>query len=142
MIELSDIQRQVVLAMLGQAGLTMLLLLLLPVPRIAAIRAKQVKLDQHGRPVFPKWPTQVADCFNNQFQTPVLFYLLCGLALWLRVETQLFAWLALGYVVLRVGHAAVFITSNVVPVRFLIFMASVVVLLAMLLQVAWPVLGF
>ena len=141
MIELSDIQRQIVLAMLAQATLAGVLLLLLPAPRILAIRAKKVTRDDHGRPIFPKWATQISDCFSNQFQMPVLFYALCLLTLWLHAETQSLAWLAWGFVGLRWAHAAVFVTTNFVPVRFTLFLVSSLVFLSMLLQVARRVLG-
>jgi hypothetical protein len=141
MIELNDIQRQLVLAMLGQMGLTFLILLLLPVPRIIAIRSKQVKRTESGHPIFPKWATQVSDTFNNQFQVPVLFYALVLLALTLRVETSamaLWGWVFLG---LRVAHAAVFLTTNFVPLRFALFLGSAFAVLSILLQIARRVLG-
>ena len=140
MIELSEIQRQLVLAMLSQVALTFVVLLMLPVPRIMALRAGKVTRDAAGHPIFPKWATQVADCFNNQFQVPVLFYVIVILTLWLRVESDQTVWLAWAFVALRVAHAAVFVTTNFVPVRFLLFLVSSVLVLQMGLQVVGPVL--
>lgn len=141
MIELSDIQRQIVLAMLAQAALAGVLLLMLPAPRIAAIRSGKVKRDELGRPIFPKWATQVSDAFSNQFQMPTLFYMVCLLMLWLHAETPLLATMAWVFVGLRWVHAAVFVTTNFVPVRFLVFLVSALVVLSMLLNVARRLLG-
>ncbi|MDP3738271.1 MAG: MAPEG family protein [Hyphomonadaceae bacterium] len=141
MIELSDIQRQIVVAMLAQAALAGVLLLMMPAPRIAALRAGKVKRDDHGRPIFPKWTTQISDAFNNQFQVPTLFYMLCLLILWLHAESPLLAGMAWVFVALRWVHAAVFVTLNVVPIRFAVFLASGLVLLSMLVNVTRRVLG-
>jgi hypothetical protein len=140
-IELSDTQRQIVLAMLAQLALAAALLIMLPIPRILAIRAGKVRRDEHGRPIFPKWATQLSDCFNNQFQVPTLFYVVCILALWLHAETEGLAWAAWAFVVLRWAHAAIFATSNYVPIRFPLFVASGIIFLLMLLQMSRRILG-
>lgn len=142
MIQLSDIDRQLVLAMLAQMTLAFVLLVLLPIGRITAMRAKKVTLDAVDRPIFPKWATQVADCFNNQFQMPVLFYALIVLALTLHATTQAMVWQAWAFVALRWVHASVFVTTNFVPLRFLSFLISCVLVLSIFLQIARPVLGF
>lgn len=141
MIELSDIQRQIVLAMLAQAALAAVLLFMLPAPRIAALRSGKVKRDELGRPIFPKWATQISDAFSNQFQIPTLFYMVCLLTLWLRTETPWFVGMAWAFVALRWVHAAVFATTNFVPIRFAVFLASSLVLLTLLLNTARRVLG-
>jgi hypothetical protein len=140
-IELSDIQRQILLAMLAQAALTAVLLFMLPAPRIAALRSGKVKRDELGRPIFPKWATQISDAFSNQFQMPTLFYMVCLLTLWLRAETPWFVGMAWAFVALRWVHAAVFVTTNFVPIRFAVFLASSLVLLTLLLNTARRVLG-
>ena len=141
MIELSDIQRQIVLAMLAQAALAAALLFMLPAPRIAALRSGKVKRDELGRPIFPKWATQISDAFNNQFQLPTLFYMISLLTLWLRAETPWFVGMAWAFVALRWVHAAVFVTTNFVPIRFAVFLASSLVFLTLLLNTARRVLG-
>jgi hypothetical protein len=140
-IELSDIQRQIVLAMMAQAALAVVLLLMLPAPRIAALRSGKVKRDELGRPIFPKWATQVSDAFNNQFQVPTLFYMVCLLTLWLHAESPWFVGVAWTFVALRWAHAAVFVSTNFVPIRFAVFLASSLVLLTLLLNTARRVLG-
>jgi hypothetical protein len=68
----------------------------------------------------PNWPrrtTQVANCFANQFELPVLFYVLTILAIVTKQADLLFVVLAWIFVLARVGHAAVHTTSNVVRLR-------------------------
>lgn len=138
---LNDIERQLVLATLAQVALAFVVLALLPVPRILAIRAGKVKRDEYGRPTFPKWATQVADCFNNQFQMPVLFYALILLALALHAGIQAMVWEAWAFVALRWAHAAVFLTTNFVPLRFTFFLVSSVLALYIFFQISRQVLG-
>jgi hypothetical protein len=130
-IELSDIQRQIVLAMLAQMGLAFAIVLVLGPARIVAIRRKQVKRSEDGKPIFPKWATQVSDCFSNQFQVPTLFYAVCLLTLWLHAETERTVWLAWIFFALRLAHAAVFMTANIVLIRFGLFLASTFVAISM-----------
>jgi hypothetical protein len=140
-IELTDIQRQIVLAMLAQMGLAFLIVLLLGPARIIAIRRKQVKRSEDGKPIFPKWATQVSDCFINQFQVPTLFYVACLLTLWLHAETERTVWLAWIFFALRLAHAAVFMTVNIIFVRFSLFLASTVVAISMWLPLLLAVVG-
>lgn len=135
MIELTDIQRHIVLAMLAQMGLAFVIVLMLGPARIVAIRRKQVKRSEDGKPIFPKWATQVSDCFINQFQVPTLFYVAGLLTLWLHAETERTVWLAWIFFVLRLAHAAVFMTVNTILVRFSLFLASTVVAISMWLPI-------
>jgi hypothetical protein len=84
-----------------------------------------------GQPGWPERQTQIANCFNNPFQLPVLFYLLVALALFTRKAVLLFVLLSWLFVVLRVAHAWVHVTSNHVPIRFRWYAAGVAVPLAM-----------
>ena len=61
----------------------------------------------------------------------MLFYVLVALALFTRKADLLFVVLAWVFVVLRVAHAWVHVTSNHVPTRFRWYAAGFVVLLAM-----------
>jgi hypothetical protein len=86
-----------------------------------------------------KWPeraTQVANCFRNQFETPVLFYVVTILALITRQADLLFVLLSWVYVVLRYVHAFIHTTTNRVPRRGLVYLASSLVLFGMWLELA------
>ena len=74
---------------------------------------------------------QVANAFQNQFETPVLFYALVALAVLTRKADLLFVVLSWLFVLSRLVHAYVYATTNTLLVRFRIFLAGTLVLLAM-----------
>jgi hypothetical protein len=68
----------------------------------------------------PNWPvraTQFAYSFANQFELPVLFYVLTILAIVTRHADLLFVTLAWIFVVMRALQATVHVTSNNVRIR-------------------------
>ena len=91
----------------------------------------------------PNWPTkatQIGNCFSNQFEIPVLFYLLIALALPLRHADLFIVLMSWVFVVTRFVHAGVFVTSNDVRQRGLVWFAGVLVLLAMWIYFALKIL--
>lgn len=118
--------------------LAQIFLTLLLYGRLAVVKRREIgegnvdlgktALDQSA------WPESVIKINNNlrnQFETPILFYILCIL-LWAMhgVDTAVMS-LAVLYVGFRSAHAFVHTTSNRVPVRFAMFMMSVVMLLGL-----------
>jgi hypothetical protein len=101
------------------------------------VQFKDIALDE---PNWPTKPTQLANCLKNQFEFPVLFYVVVALALPLRLADLLFVLLAWIFVVTRYVHAGIFVTSNNVKNRSLAFFAGVLVLLGMWIELAWKVL--
>ena len=88
----------------------------------------------------PDSARQVADNYNHLMEQPTIFY---ATALALAVVGQgagLNASLAWGYVVLRVIHSLVQATTNVILIRFSIFMLASVVLLALAVRAAMAVI--
>ena len=82
----------------------------------------------------PNWPqraTLFANCFSNQFELPVLFYVLTILAIMTRHADLLFVLLAWIFVALRVLQALVHVTSNDVRLRGGFFGVGAIVLLVM-----------
>jgi hypothetical protein len=68
----------------------------------------------------PNWPvraTQFGYAFANQFELPVLFYVLTILEILTHHADLLFVVLAWIFVVMRISQAAVHVTSNNVRVR-------------------------
>jgi len=68
-------------------------------------------------PNWPKLTTQAANSFSNQFELPVLFYILTILEWVTRQAGVLFVVLAWLFVICRLLQAYVHITSNVVRLR-------------------------
>ncbi|MGY3603817.1 MAPEG family protein [Bradyrhizobium sp. Leo121] len=88
----------------------------------------------------PNRATQLADCYRDQFELPVLFYLLIALALPLRRADLVIVLLAWVFVVTRFAHAGIFVTSSDSAPRSTAWLASALVLFAMWLYFALKLL--
>jgi hypothetical protein len=114
-------------------ALTFGLLVWMGFARFAAVRRGEVRVRDTalGQPNWPPRVQLISNCFHNQFQLPLLFYVLTILALFLRKADLLFVVMAWIFVLLRIVHAAIHVTSNRVGHRFWAFAAGMVVLLLM-----------
>jgi hypothetical protein len=82
----------------------------------------------------PNWPTratQFAYAFSNQFELPVLFYVLTILAIVTRHADLLFVALAWIFVVTRVLQAVIHVTNNNVRLRGAFYGVGAIVLVIM-----------
>ena len=77
-----------------------------------------------------------ADNYNHLMEQPTIFYATALTLAFLGLGAGLNLWLAWTYVALRVIHSLVQATTNVILVRFGIFMLSSLVLLVMALRAA------
>jgi len=123
----------VLLPVFVQVVLTFVLLFWMGGARVAAVSRGAVKVRDIalGQSAWPERETQIANCFHNQLQLPVLFYVLVALALLTRKADLVFVVLSWAFVLLRLLHAFIHVTSNHVPTRFRWFLAGAVVLLLM-----------
>jgi hypothetical protein len=74
---------------------------------------------------------------RNLFEFPLLFYAAAITIIATGKADSVFLVLAWAYVGLRVGHTLVHLTINKVPPRFLFYILSNIVLLALWLRLAW-----
>ena len=125
-----------------QVALTFVVLFRLGAVRLAAIRAGGLVRDEVvlGDTGWPPIVRQASNCFRNQFELPVLFYVLAVLALLTRQTSDLFLVLAWLFVLSRVVHAYVYVTSNHIGWRFGAFAFGALVLLAMWVLFALAIL--
>jgi len=82
----------------------------------------------------PNWPrrtTQVANAFANQFELPVLFYVLTILEYVTHLAGIVFVVLAWVFVIFRILHAYVHVTSNIVRLRGALYGVAALVLAIM-----------
>ena len=113
--------------------------------RIPAIVGAKVEMDptMTTADLSQRLPPQVrwkADNYNHLMEQPTLFY---ATALTLAVigdADPINVWLAWAYVALRVVHSLVQATTNVILVRFSIFMVSSLVLVMLAVRAAMAVL--
>ncbi|ABE63326.1 protein of unknown function DUF1123 [Nitrobacter hamburgensis X14] len=114
-------------------GLAFALLMGMAVARTRSLRSGETRFEDIAlrEPNWSMRATQIANCFSNQFEVPVLFYVLIALALPLRHADLVIVLLSWVFVITRFVHAGIFVTSNNVPRRGMVWFAGVVVLLAM-----------
>ena len=84
----------------------------------------------------PDGARQVADNYNHLMEQPTIFYALAAITYLAGQQTDLTAGLAWGYVALRVVHSLIQNTINLVPLRFLVFALSTILL------IVWTVVVF
>jgi hypothetical protein len=123
-------------------GLTFFLLLWMATARTRALTGRETRLKDIalGQPNWPERVTQIGNCFKNQFEVPLLFYILIALALPLRHADLFIVLMSWVFVVTRFAHAGIFVTSNNVQQRSLAWFAGVLVLLAMWIYFALKML--
>ena len=134
--------QMVLLPVFVLVGLALALLLGMATARNRALRERETSLKDIalGEPNWPPSVTQIGNCFANQFEIPVLFYLLIALALPLRHADLVIVLLSWLFVVTRFVHAGIFVTSNNVRHRGLVWFSGVLVLFAMWLYFALRIL--
>lgn len=112
--------------------------------RIPAIRKAGVAMDpnmttaelnQHI-PAAVRWK---ADNYNHLMEQPTLFYAVALALAFAGEGSGLNVWLAWGYVGLRVVHSLVQALTNVIMVRFSVFMLASLVLLALAIRLGLAV---
>jgi hypothetical protein len=123
-------------------GLTFALLVWMAGARRGALVGGQTKPRDIvlGQPNWPPRATQIANCFSNQFELPLLFYVLIAIALPLRHIDYVMVMLSWVFVITRFAHAGIFVSSNDLNHRSLAWFAGVLVLFAMWLYFALSIL--
>jgi len=125
--------QMVLLPVFVQVALTFGLLFWMAYTRRTSLSRGDLKVRDIalGQSVWPPKATQASNCFDNQFQLPLLFYVLVILA-WITKQADLiFVVMAWIFVLSRLAHAYIHTSSNHVPTRFNAFAVGVLLLLLM-----------
>src|SRR3954447_23861579 len=133
--------QMVLLPVFVLVGLTFVLLFWMAGVRTRALKSREVRIKDIA--LGQNWPaaaTQISNSYRNQFELPVLFYILIAIALPLRHADLVIVMLSWVFVITRFAHAGIFVTSNNVQHRSLAWFAGVLVLLAMWLSFALRIL--
>ena len=123
----------VLLPLFVQVILTFVLYCWMAYYRVSSIRTGEV----HPRDVAlrqPNWPPrvlQIANAAHNQLELPLLFYVLTILSIITRHADILFVVLSWIFVLSRLGHAYIHVTSNRITRRGGIFGIGLLVLMIM-----------
>ena len=125
--------QMVLLPVFVQVALTFALLTWMAMVRTGSIRRGETKIRDIAlrQPAWSPKATQISNCYDSQFQIPLLFYVLVILAWITRQADLIFVVMAWIFVLSRFAHAYIHTTSNHVPTRFNIFAVGVIVLLIM-----------
>lgn len=101
--------------------------------RVSTIQRGEVKPRDIAlrEPNWPKHVLQIANSYQNQFELPVLFYLLTILAIVTEQADLLFVVLSWGFVLSRLAHAYIHATTNHLRHRGAFFGVGVMVLAIM-----------
>ena len=112
-------------------GVTAIVWVTLYVNRIGEMRARRIDAQAlaTARDAASRLDnTSAADNFRNLFEVPVLFYLLCIVIALTGGSTPGLVTGAWGYVALRALHSLIHVTYNRVMHRFLVYVASTLLL--------------
>ncbi|GEO13298.1 MAPEG family protein [Microvirga aerophila] len=123
----------VLLPVLVQIALTFVLLVSMGRSRLSRLKAGEVKVKDVslGERNWPTRTQQIANSYHNQFELPVLFYVLVALALITRKADLVFVVLSWMFVVTRLVHAFIHTTSNRLSHRFMAFLIGALILMLM-----------
>lgn len=134
--------QMVLLPVFVEVALTFVLLIAMVAARRATLVAGETRIKDValGQPNWPARVTRIANCYRNQFELPVLFYVLIALALPLRRADLFMVLMSWVFVVARLAHAGVFVTSNDFGRRSTVWIAGALVLMAMWVYFALKIL--
>ncbi len=134
--------QMVLLPVFVQVALTLALLIGMVLARRSTLVSGQTKIRDValGEPAWPKRATQIGNCYRNQFELPVLFYALIALALPLRHADLFIVLMSWVFVVTRLVHAGIFVSSNDFGPRSSAWIAGGIVLLVMWIYFALKML--
>ncbi len=129
----------ILLPLFVQIGLTFFLITWMATERAVLFKRREVKWQDIALRQ-TRWPDraqQISNCFQNQLEIPILFYVLVVLAIITKKADLLFVIMEWVFVATRLAHAYVFTTSNYVPLRGQFFIVGTIILIFM-----WGIFAF
>lgn len=123
-------QNWILLPIVAQVFLTLMLFIRLGSEKTKAIKSGYVDREK-ARLHHDAWPDTVLKVSNNienQFETPILFYVISVALHLMNAVDPIVVSLATVYVITRYFHAYVHTSSNYVPWRYKIFVIGVLIL--------------
>jgi len=101
--------------------------------RNRAIYAKEVRIKEIAltKETWPERAKKISNSYHNQYELPVLFFILVAFAMITRKADLIFVVLSWVFVISRILHMLIHTTSNNVPRRFFAYVLGLFVLLIM-----------
>jgi hypothetical protein len=122
-----------------QVLLTLLIYVRLIKVKVLAMRAGLVNMDRRAlhEDAWPESVLQINNNIRNQFELPVLFYVICVVLWQLDAVTAIALAAAAAFVLSRIAHAMIHLGSNYMPNRRRAFTVGWWVLMGMALLLLW-----
>ena len=124
------VDKLIFLAAFAQMALSIAILVWMGLERVPRVNSGEIRMADIAvdRSAYPLRARLLSNSFDNQFQLPILFFV--GVLFCLQLTGADFISVALAwlFVLLRIIHAAIHVTSNFVPRRFLAYTAGLAVL--------------
>ncbi len=120
---------------LAQMVLTIIAFVLLGARKTKALKADEVDMTKAAldNDAWPESVLKVSNNIRNQFQLPLMFYVVCLVFFSLNAVNIVVLSLAWAFVISRIIHAWIHMGSNYVPARFRVFLIGFVILVIMLI---------
>ena len=130
--------KQIFWPVLVQILITIAGYMLLGVRKARAIKANEVDQTKTAldNDAWPEYVLMVSNNIRNQFQVPVLFYVLCFVFYSINAVTTTVLYLAWAFVITRIIHASIHMSTNYVPARFRVFTLGFVIMTIMAVYAA------
>ena len=122
-----------------QVLLTLLIYVRLIKVKVLAMRAGLVNMERRAlyEDAWPESVLQINNNIRNQFELPVLFYVICVVLWQLDAVTAIALAAATAFVLSRIAHAMIHLGSNYMPNRRRAFTVGWWVLMGMALLLLW-----
>ena len=102
------------------------------------VRIKDIALTKES---WPERAKQIGNSYHNQYELPVLFFVLVAFAMITRKADLIFVVLSWVFVISRYVHAFIHTTTNRVPRRFFAYLVGLIVLVIMWVYFALQILS-
>ena len=136
--------KPLLIPLLAQVALTFIVMIIMYRKRVSEMKTKGIHPQRtktrsvtHGVLTDSE---STANNYANLFESPVLFYVAILLTLILMVQDSILVVLAWTWVTLRYIHSFIHITYNRVMHRFIVFIFSSFVLLAIWVRLGWIII--
>jgi hypothetical protein len=125
--------KHILLPILVQILITIASFMLLGVRKAKAIKAGGIDSSKTAldNDAWPDYVLMASNNMRNQFQVPVLFYVLCFMFYALNAVTTTVLYMAWAFVISRIIHAYIHMSTNYVPARFRVFTIGFVIMTLM-----------
>jgi hypothetical protein len=133
----------ILLPVFVQVALIIVLAFVMGARRLAVVRARQVRAGEvsMGERAWPAPAQRASNAFSNQFELPVLFFALVPLVIITRKADLIYVVLSWIFVLSRIVHAGVYVTTNHVPYRFAAYTIGAVALVLLWIEFAIRILS-